>query len=308
MQCIAERIAAQQQTAVRRILLCGLHEDILVRARRVHIRKRGLIHLRFLFLCAFRVQHLVKIAAVAPLGRIFLIRKFRMRQTERAHQVIVRKRGAAIRPVRVGLVVQHVRVCAEHGEQVGIVHALLLEIRQHALVAAVRVLGQVARRHVLRVKRAFIRRNREQKARAAAFAVVLHGFYRLRQLLRLTLGQRCVILIIIERFRVVQPAVRTVNDVLSRRGAQQPGLQGGVRGDKLLPEAEMVGNVIRQVAEKLRVPAGLCVPQARLGREMLIACRLLLGQHEHTRRRNQAQRQKRRCKPFIFHISPQNRK
>ena len=308
MQRIAERIAAQQQTAVRRILLCGLHEDILVRARLVHIRKRGPIHLRFLLLRALRVQHLVKIAAVTPLGRIFLIRKSRMRQTERAHQIIVCERGAAIRPVRVGLVVQHVRVCAEHGEQVGVVHALLLEIRQHALIVAVRVLGQITRRHVLRIKRAFIRRNRKQKACTATLAIVLHGFYGLRQLLRLTLGQRCVILIIIERFRVVQPAVRAVNDVLGRRGTQQPGLQRGIRSDELLAKAEMVGNIISQVAEKVRVPAGLRVPQARLGREMLIACRLLLGQHEHTRRRNQAQRQKRRCKPFIFHISPQNRK
>ena len=64
MQRIAERIAAQDQSSVLRVLACGLYQNILGCTRRRNIRKVNFILLLRLQFRSFRIKHLVQIAAM----------------------------------------------------------------------------------------------------------------------------------------------------------------------------------------------------------------------------------------------------
>ena len=231
------------------------------------------------------------------------VREYGVRQAERVHQEIVRQRRAAVGPVRVGAQVEHLILRGEESKQIRIVDAVFREPWLEQLVVARPVALQIARRHMCGVKRVFVGRDREHKPRAARFTERLHLRHGLCDLTRLVFGQGRVVLVVVQCFSVVQPAVRAVDHVLGRRGGQQPGLERRVRGHHLLPQRKVVGDVVGHLAEHRGVPAAVLVFERGRGRKVLVGRGLGGRQEQHACRRDDAEQQEGCDKEFVFHGS-----
>ena len=191
--------------------------------------------------------------------------------------------------MRVVLEIQRLAAGAEELKQIEVFNALGLQRLGQALGVRGRA-GAGEFRHVLRVERALVRGDGEDKAGAEPLDILGHERKVARRGEELALGERLRAGEVGQLIGVIEPAVRAEHNSALGALAEQR-LDAGPEGYQLLTEIKALVQILRRVGEELRVELPVAAEELRLRRGDLVCARRARAQERQTRGRHQAEQE-----------------
>ena len=284
MQIDAERIPVNKD-AFLFARVFRMDRDVICRAELFIVGIIEIIRRVCFGLLAGGIHHLIQIPCMRCGLPRFMRIKIRCSPLQFLQQGLRCKLSTLHVPVAVQTIVQLFSGPGQRFVQINVVDILLRHMLFQPFDAA-RLCCRIARRHLAAVERVFVRCYGKVKSYPVFLAVFLHQLQHMCSRITLPRGKQVRSGIIFQSALVEQPAVPAQQNAAAVQILKKFSGELIVQRDHLMPEAEMICEIVGELVQHLRIELSVLIQQFRQFCQLFIADRFRFLPRHHYRRQH----------------------